>query len=59
MDYFVRRILLVIPTFIGITLLCFLITQFIPGGPVEQIIMQMKGSYIGSVPHSYCHTTLS
>jgi microcin C transport system permease protein len=47
MDYFIRRLLLVFPTFIGITLLCFLITQFIPGGPVEQIIMQMKGVTVG------------
>lgn len=41
-DYFIRRILLVIPTFIGITLLCFGIIQFVPGGPVEQAIMQMR-----------------
>ncbi len=42
-EYFVRRFLLVIPTFIGITLLCYVIIQFVPGGPVEQAIMQMKG----------------
>jgi microcin C transport system permease protein len=42
-DYFIRRFLLIIPTFIGITLLCFLLIQFVPGGPVEQAIMQMKG----------------
>jgi len=33
----------VIPTFIGITLLCFGVIQFVPGGPVEQAIMQMRG----------------
>ncbi len=43
MEYFLRRILLVGPTFIGITLLCFALIQFVPGGPVEQAIMQMKG----------------
>ncbi len=43
LDYFIRRFLLVIPTFIGITVLCFGLTQFVPGGPVEQMIMQMKG----------------
>ena len=43
MDYFIRRILLIIPTFIGITLVCFTLIQFIPGGPVEQMIMRMKG----------------
>ncbi len=43
MDYFIRRLILVIPTFIGITLFCFGLIQFVPGGPVEQAIMQMKG----------------
>ena len=42
MDYFIRRFMLVIPTFLGITLLCFGIIQFVPGGPVEQAIMQMR-----------------
>ncbi len=43
LDYFIKRLLLVIPTFIGITILCFIMIQFVPGGPVEQAIMQMKG----------------
>ena len=43
MAYFVRRILLIIPTFLAITILCFGLIQFVPGGPVEQIILQMKG----------------
>jgi microcin C transport system permease protein len=43
LDYFIRRFLLIIPTFIGITILCFGLIQFVPGGPVEQIIFQMKG----------------
>ena len=43
LDYFIRRFLLIIPTFLGITLLCFGLIQFVPGGPVEQMIMQMKG----------------
>jgi microcin C transport system permease protein len=45
-SYFIRRFLLVIPTFLGITIMCFMITQFVPGGPVEQAISQMRG--IGS-----------
>lgn len=48
-DYFVRRLLLIIPTFIGITAVCFLITQFVPGGPVEQAIMQMRGIGAGEI----------
>ena len=43
MEYFVRRLVLVIPTFIGITLICFAMIQFVPGGPVEQMVMRMKG----------------
>jgi microcin C transport system permease protein len=43
LDYFIRRLLLIVPTFLGITLLCFALTQFIPGGPVEQMVMRMKG----------------
>ncbi|MEI6564015.1 MAG: ABC transporter permease subunit [bacterium] len=46
-NYFIRRLLLVIPTFLGITLLCYGIVQLVPGGPVEQIIMQMKGINAG------------
>jgi len=40
--YFIRRFLLIIPTFIGITLAVFLIMQFVPGGPVERRIMQYQ-----------------
>ncbi len=42
-SYFLRRLLLVIPTFLGITIICFTICQFVPGGPVEQAIMRMRG----------------
>lgn len=41
--YFIRRLLLIIPTFIGITLVCFGLIQFVPGGPVEQALLQMRG----------------
>lgn len=43
LNYFIRRLLLIIPTFIGITLVCFGIINVVPGGPVEQMIMQVKG----------------
>lgn len=43
LSYFIRRLLLVIPTFLGITFLVFALTQFVPGGPVEQRIAQMRG----------------
>ena len=40
--YFIRRCLLIIPTFIGITILVFIITRFVPGGPVERIIAEAQ-----------------
>jgi microcin C transport system permease protein len=43
LNYFLRRLLLVIPTFIGITLACYALVQMVPGGPVEQMVMRMKG----------------
>lgn len=46
LEYFIRRLLLVVPTFLGITIACFALTQFVPGGPVEQLLMQMR--HIGS-----------
>ena len=41
-DYFIRRLLLVIPTFIGITLAVFVVMQLVPGGPIERQIMAYK-----------------
>jgi len=43
LDYFIKRLLLVIPTFVCITFICFGICQFVPGGPVEQALMRMRG----------------
>jgi microcin C transport system permease protein len=40
--YFLRRLLLIVPTLFGVTLLVFLITRFAPGGPVEQAIMRAQ-----------------
>jgi len=41
--YIARRILLIIPTLLGILTLNFIIIQFAPGGPVERAIAQMSG----------------
>ncbi|MBS1514114.1 MAG: ABC transporter permease subunit [Bacteroidetes bacterium] len=40
--YFIRRFLLIIPTFLGITLITFLILQIVPGGPLEMEIMKIR-----------------
>ena len=40
--YLIRRILLMVPTLVGISLVCFTLIQFVPGGPVEQVISRMR-----------------
>jgi microcin C transport system permease protein len=40
--YFLRRALLIIPTFLGITMAVFLVTHFVPGGPVERQLLRMR-----------------
>ncbi|HSK38560.1 MAG TPA: microcin C ABC transporter permease YejB [Arenibaculum sp.] len=42
--YIVRRVLLIVPTLLGIMVVNFLIVQAAPGGPIEQIIAQMEGT---------------
>ncbi|MBT3233815.1 MAG: ABC transporter permease subunit [Calditrichaeota bacterium] len=41
-SYFIRRILLTIPTFLGITIIFFFVLQIVPGGPLEQEIMKLR-----------------
>jgi len=45
--YFLRRFLLIIPTFIGITLAVFVIMHFVPGGPVERQILRFQMAAAG------------
>ena len=46
--YIIRRLLLMVPTLVGASILVFTLTQFVPGGPVENLIRQMKVSSSGS-----------
>jgi microcin C transport system permease protein len=41
--YLFRRLLLVVPTLLGIILINFAVVQFAPGGPVEQMLAELKG----------------
>ncbi|NKX43065.1 microcin C ABC transporter permease YejB [Roseicyclus persicicus] len=41
--YILRRLLLMIPTLFGIMVINFGLTQFVPGGPIEQVIAQLEG----------------
>jgi microcin C transport system permease protein len=46
-SYILRRLLLMIPTLFGILLITFVIIQFVPGGPVEQMVAQLQGRDAG------------
>ena len=41
--YILRRVLLMIPTLLGIMTISFVVIQFAPGGPVEQVIARISG----------------
>ncbi|MCC1491705.1 microcin C ABC transporter permease YejB [Cognatishimia sp. F0-27] len=41
--YILRRLLLIIPTLLGIMVINFTLVQFVPGGPIEQIIANIEG----------------
>jgi microcin C transport system permease protein len=41
--YILRRLLLVVPTLLGIILINFAVVQFAPGGPVEQMLAELRG----------------
>ena len=45
--YILRRLLLIIPTLVGILVLNFALTQFVPGGPIEQIAARMQAESDG------------
>ena len=41
--YIIRRLLLMLPTLIGIVTITFIATQFVPGGPIDQMKSQLRG----------------
>ena len=41
-DYFIRRLLLIPPVLLGISMMVFALTRLAPGGPIEQAMMQMR-----------------
>ena len=46
--YILRRLLLMIPTILGIMFISFLVVQFAPGGPVERVIAQLQGTDVSA-----------
>jgi microcin C transport system permease protein len=47
-DYFFRRLLLVPPTLLGVTIIVFVITRLVPGGPLERAIMETQQMDVAS-----------
>ncbi|MAV25963.1 MAG: peptide ABC transporter permease [Gammaproteobacteria bacterium] len=41
-DYFIRRLLLIPPTLLGVTVIVFVVTRFVPGGPLERAIAESQ-----------------
>lgn len=58
-DYVLRRLLMMVPTFIGITLVTFVVINLAPGGPIEQMLRDIRfgaaisgtGGIAGGVEH--------
>jgi microcin C transport system permease protein len=48
LNYIIKRLLLMIPTLLGIMLLSFIIIQFAPGGPVERMIAKLSGQDVSA-----------
>ena len=46
--YIIRRLLLIIPTLLGIMVVNFVVVQFAPGGPVEQVIANIQGLQVSA-----------
>lgn len=44
--YIIKRLLLMIPTLVGVMLMTFAVIQFVPGGPVEQVIARIQGNNV-------------
>ena len=43
--YIFKRLILMIPTLLGILAITFIIVQFVPGGPVEQMVRMLEGDH--------------
>ena len=44
--YILRRLLLIVPTLLGIMVINFIIIQLAPGGPIEQLLAEMEGTAV-------------
>jgi microcin C transport system permease protein len=53
LSYILKRILLMIPTLLGALTITFIVMQFVPGGPVEQIMAEARASQKGGESGGY------
>jgi microcin C transport system permease protein len=47
-SYIGKRVLLMVPTLLGVIAITFAVIQFVPGGPVEQMLMELKQGQVGT-----------
>ncbi|MCX7211037.1 MAG: microcin ABC transporter permease, partial [Burkholderiales bacterium] len=47
-SYIFKRVLLMIPTLLGVISITFAVIQFVPGGPVEQMLIELKKGQTGA-----------
>ena len=45
--YILKRLLLMVPTLLGVLIITFAVVQFVPGGPVEQYLAETKAGASG------------
>ena len=58
-EYFLRRLLLLFPTLLVITVIVFCITRIAPGGPLEQAMMEMQQVSLEPADTLSCFTGVS
>ncbi len=51
--YILKRLLLMVPTLIGVLTVTFVVIQFVPGGPVEQILAEARAGQAGGDASAY------
>ena len=51
--YFLKRLMLMVPTLLGVLTVTFIVIQFVPGGPVEQVLAEARASQKGGDGSAY------
>ena len=51
--YFLKRLILMVPTLLGVLTVTFIVIQFVPGGPVEQVLAEARTSQKGGEGSAY------